>query len=113
VEFAERAARNEEIFREINEKIEAGAERHGVSSPLPFHCECAAASCTETIELDPASYERIAANPLHFVVKPDHRVEGVETVIAEHGDYVVVEKTGKARAEIEQEHPRPRHHRND
>jgi hypothetical protein len=109
VEFADRAAQNEEIFREINEKIDAGAERHNVSSALPFHCECAAASCTETIELDPATYERIADNPLHFVVKPDHRVEEVEVVIAEHGDYVVVEKTGRAREEIEREHPRPRH----
>jgi hypothetical protein len=109
VEFAEPAARNEEIFREINEKIDEGAEHHGVSSPLPFHCECAASSCTETIELDPGTYERIAANPLHFIVKPEHRVEEVETVIAEHGSYVVVEKTGKAREEIEEEHPRPRH----
>jgi hypothetical protein len=109
VEFADRAAHNEEIFREINEKIDAGAERHGVSSRLPFHCECTAVSCTETIELDPATYERIAANPLHFVVKPDHRVEEVEVVIAEHGDYIVVEKTGEAREEIEREHPRPRH----
>ena len=27
--FADRAARNEEVFRDINERIEQGAEQHG------------------------------------------------------------------------------------
>ena len=31
MDFAERAARNEEVFRNVNEGIEAGAEQHNVS----------------------------------------------------------------------------------
>src|SRR5438874_2043125 len=37
VDFAERAGRNEEIFREVNEKIDEGVERHGVASAVPYH----------------------------------------------------------------------------
>lgn len=109
MDFAERAARNEEIFRQINEQIEEGAERHGVRSSLPFHCECGHSACTETLELEPAVYERIAANPLHFVVKPLHQIPEVELVIDTGRGYVVVEKVGEAREEVEREHPRPRH----
>ena len=57
--FADRAARNEEIFRGVNEKIEQGAEQHGVTSRLPFHCECGSSSCLATIEMLPPEYERI------------------------------------------------------
>jgi len=32
MEFAERAARNKEVFRSVNEQIEAGAQQHGVTS---------------------------------------------------------------------------------
>src|ERR1041385_6426098 len=40
VDFAERAARNEEVFREVNARIEAGTELHGVETPAGFHCGC-------------------------------------------------------------------------
>jgi hypothetical protein len=98
------------VFRQINEKIDEGAEQHHVSSRLPFHCECGQLTCTETIELDPATYDRIASDPLRFIVKPEHRIDQIERVIADHETYCVVEKIGEARAEIEHEHPRERHH---
>lgn len=44
MDFAERAARNEEVFRRANEGIEAGAQQHHVSGSLSYHCECGAAS---------------------------------------------------------------------
>jgi hypothetical protein len=109
MDFAERAARNEEVFRSINEKIDEGAELHQVASMLPFHCECGRLSCTDTIELEPRTYDEIASNLLHFILKPSHRIAEIERVVAEHERYLVVEKIGDARAEIEREHPRPRH----
>jgi hypothetical protein len=112
MDFAERAARNEEVFREINERIEEGAEQHQVASTLPFHCECGQLTCTETIELDPSIYDKIAEHPFQFIVRPEHRIDEIERVIADHGSYCVVEKIGEARAEIEQEHPRERHRGN-
>jgi hypothetical protein len=109
MDFATAAARNEEVFRSINERIEEGAKQHGVEQILPFHCECATEACIETIELPPAEYDRIAAHVARFVVVPGHEVPSIETVVESHSSYVVVEKVGEARAEIEREHPRPRH----
>jgi hypothetical protein len=109
MDFAKRAAHNEEVFRQINEKIDEGAEQHHVASPLPFHCECGRLTCTDTIELEPSRYDQIASNPLHFIIKPEHRVNAIERVISQHELYLVVEKVGEARREVEREHPRPRH----
>jgi hypothetical protein len=109
VDFADAAANNEEVFRSINERIEEGAKRHGVEQLLPFHCECATEACIETIELPPAEYDRIASHLALFVVVPGHEQPSVETVVESHSAYVVVEKTGEARAEIERNHPRSRH----
>lgn len=40
MDFAERAARNEEISRAVNARIEEGVERHHVPGQVPYHCEC-------------------------------------------------------------------------
>jgi hypothetical protein len=109
VDFQQRAAQNEEVFRTINERIEEGAAQHGVEQPLPFHCECAAASCVETIELAPAQYDRVASHVARFVLIPGHEQSEFESVVERYPSYLVVEKVGEARAEIEREHPRPRH----
>jgi hypothetical protein len=42
-------------------------------------------------------------------VIPGHERADVESVVERHSSYLVVEKTGEARAEIEREHPRARH----
>jgi hypothetical protein len=107
--FADRAAHNEELFRTINERIEAGAKQHGVDQSLPFHCECCDESCLEKIELPPAEYDRIASHIERFVLVPGHEQADIESVVEQHSSYLVVAKTGEARAEIEREHPRPRH----
>jgi hypothetical protein len=106
MDFAERAARNEEIFRGVNERIEAGAERHDVDSPLPFHCECTDRACVETIELTPGAYDRIASDMLRFVVVSGHERPGIERVVERTEAYLVVEKIGEAREQIEEDHPR-------
>jgi hypothetical protein len=109
MDFADSAARNEEVFRIINERIDEGAKHHGVEQPLPFHCECADNACVEKIDLAPTEYDRVASHFARFVVIPGHEEPTVELVVEQHASYLVVEKTGEARAEIEREHPRPRH----
>jgi hypothetical protein len=49
MDFAQRVAHNEEVFRTVNERIAEGAKQHGVEQVLPFHCECAGESCLERI----------------------------------------------------------------
>jgi hypothetical protein len=110
MDFAERAARNEEVFRGVNERIEEGAEQHNVSGSLPFHCECGANACFETIEIPPARYAAIVQERYHFVVVPGHEEPRIERVVATEGDFLVVEKIGEARDQIDRDHPQ-QHHR--
>jgi hypothetical protein len=105
VEFADRAARNEEIFRSVNEGIVAGAKQHNVSWPFPFHCECSSASCVETLSIAPHDYERITSKRFRFVVMPGHENAGVERIAETHEAFLVVEKTGEARDQIARDHP--------
>ena len=109
MDFAERAARNEEVFRDVNEQIEKGAAQHAVSGSQPFHCECSRASCVETIELTPARYEAIVRERYHFVVIPGHEEPEIERVVESDPGFLVVEKTGQAREQIERDHPQRRH----
>jgi hypothetical protein len=108
LEFADRAARNEEIFRGVNERIEDGAEQHGVVTPLPFHCECGRASCVGTIDIPPGEYERVARERYQFMLIPGHKDAAVERV-ERHDDFVVAEKVGEARERIDRDHPQQRH----
>ncbi len=111
MDFAQRAARNEEAFRDINARIGDGAQQHGVDTPLPFHCECDNAGCVEKIDIRPSEYERIAAHRYRFILLPGHEDVLVERVIEQGDTYVVAEKIGEARAQIERDHPRERHRR--
>jgi hypothetical protein len=110
MDFAERAARNEEVFRGVNERIEDGAEQHEVSGPLPFHCECGSASCLDTIEIPPIRYAAIVRERYHFVVIPGHEEPQIERIVETEPEFLVVEKIGEAREQIDQDHPQPHHH---
>jgi hypothetical protein len=109
VNFADRAARNEEVFRGVNRRIEEGAERHGVEAPLRFHCECGRASCVETMDVPPGEYERIAGERYRFVLIPGHEQPQIERVVERHSVFIVAEKIGEAREQIDRDHPQQRH----
>ena len=109
MEFAEAAARNEEVFRGVNERIDEGAEKHHVEGPLPFHCECCDASCVEKVQISAGEYERVVEQRFQFVVIPGHEMTAVERVVERHPEYFVVEKVGEAREELERDHPQQRH----
>src|SRR5690242_19171165 len=109
MDFASRAARNEEVFRGINERIEQGAEQYGVEAPLPFHCECARASCIETIDIPPPDYERVVRERYRFVVIPGHEDAAVEQIVERGASYLVVVKVGGAREQLDRDHPQQQH----
>jgi hypothetical protein len=92
-----RLAKNEDFFRQVNERINAKAESHGVDShEYGFFCECADATCTERVLLTLTEYEHIRAEPTRFVVKNDHVVKEIEHVVEAVVDHVVIEKHGEA-----------------
>ena len=110
MDFAERAARNEEVFRGVNARIEEGAEKHAVSAPLPFHCECGRSFCLETIEIPPARYAAAVRERYHFVVIPGHEEPQIERIVEREQAFLVVEKIGEAREQIDRDHPQKHHH---
>jgi hypothetical protein len=90
----ERAIRNESLFREVNSHIaemEAQARRADWG-PLPLVCECARTGCTAPIEVDPATFERVRAEPLWFLIAPGHEQPEIETVLERREGYFIVEK---------------------
>ena len=110
MDFAERAARNKEIFRSVNERIEAGAELHRINSPEQYHCECDRTGCFEFVELRPAEYRQAVEHRYHFVTSPGHLDPRVEQLVESHESYWVVEKIGEAREAIDRRHPQQGHH---
>jgi hypothetical protein len=95
---AGKAARNQALFRDINERIaEITAKDHIPKDELwDFLCECWNQDCMATISLSYDEYEAIRRIPTHFPVTPGHSDPDVERVVAETKRYAVVEKFGEA-----------------
>jgi hypothetical protein len=94
-EIQERIARNEAIFRDVNEAIQGG-RWPGENEVAAFRCECGLLGCARLIEMTVGDYERVRANPRRFVVAVDHDLPEAEAVVERHPDYVVIEKNGRA-----------------
>lgn len=89
-------ARNEELFQEVNRQIEKLEETLGQRDTLAILCECSKKHCLETLEAEPAVYQRVRANPLLFFVVPGHEDLEVERVVEQTRTFLVVEKIGRA-----------------
>jgi hypothetical protein len=87
----ERLARNEALFREVNERVEEISGQAGLDT-IDFICECGDADCTMPISLTTAEYERIRADPVLFAVVPGHVIPEVEDVVTEGHRFQVVRK---------------------
>ena len=92
---ATRVRRNEDLFRQVNVHI-ASLEQGSVSLAqdglLPLVCECAHTGCLTPIEVDPATFEQVLANPARFLVAPGHEDLEAEQVIEQRPGYLIVEK---------------------
>ena len=98
--WEERAARNEALFREVNERVE---ELHADGRAAEFICECADDTCTVFITVPLETYERVRSNPRHFLVRQGHEMPQLEEVVEECGDFLIVSKTAPAAARIAEE----------
>jgi hypothetical protein len=94
-----RAAHNEDLFRQINERLHTLADIHGSTEPRQqFICECEQTGCSLLVELTPAEYRSVRADTRHFLVFPEpaHTSPELEAVVERHDGYWVVEKRGEA-----------------
>lgn len=90
-----RLAKNEALFRGVNERVKevkGELQEGGVEGKIDFICECGRGDCVAQVQLSLAEYERVRANPTQFIVRPGHEMLNVERVVHEGEGYVVVEK---------------------
>jgi hypothetical protein len=87
----QRLARNQVIFREVNERLRDLAD--GVpDGTAEYICECSDTGCTAKIELKLFQYEAVRARPKCFFIVTGHERLEVERVVDQVDGYVVVEK---------------------
>jgi hypothetical protein len=86
-----RAAKNQSLFREVNERIE---ELRPSELRIEFACECSDTACTASLILSDAEYEHVRRFPTHFIVVQGHELDEVERVVEQNERYAVVEKFG-------------------
>jgi hypothetical protein len=95
----ERAARNQSLFREVNERLQELASNYqGTTGTAVFSCECADLSCIEQIDMTLDEYEAVRSDPNQFLVLAGHVVTNVENIVGEHDGFVVVAKIGEGAA---------------
>ena len=90
----QRAAKNQSLFREVNERIEDLA---GSASVSTFICECMNESCDENVPLTIEEYEHIRSDGNCFLVLPRHEVPEVEETVEATERYLIVSKIGAGR----------------
>lgn len=102
---AERAARNENVFRQVNERLHVLANIEESSETLQqFVCECFETTCAAVVELYADEYRAVRSNGARFLTVPDalHTSPEIENVVERHDRYWIVEKRGEAGREAEE-----------
>lgn len=86
----DRIAKNEVLFREVNERID---EVHNPpDAPFEIVCECGNADCLQMLEVRPREYRAVRSEATHFFVLPGHEAPDVETVLDSTSRFNIVEK---------------------
>ena len=86
----ERLARNEILFREINERLDEMSVPWAKTTD--YLCECSDLFCAKTFELTNDEYERVRAQATVFMVVPGHERPEIEKVIEENDRFLLVRK---------------------
>jgi hypothetical protein len=97
---AARVAKNESLFREVNERIreleETFVEREPGNTLASFVCECATTGCTTRVEATLDEYELARRRPTRFLVAPGHARPEFERIVLKTDRFELVEKFGEA-----------------
>lgn len=95
---AERSAKNEARFREMNELLEQtriDLLGDADDSATPFICECERTTCTSVVLLTLEQYEAARDSRRRFLIFPDHVADNAK-VVARNDTHWLVEKQGEA-----------------
>jgi hypothetical protein len=103
----ESLAKNEELFRKVNERIELVS--HAVAQDdalMEYLCECDRPDCYNRVHATRSEYEAVRAESTHFIVLPGHEDPRVERVALSNERFLIVEKQGAAARDAEESDPR-------
>jgi hypothetical protein len=94
LDYREQEARNETIFREMNEWTEeANDARSGARDPMDVYlCECSDRRCTDPISLTRPEYEAIRAVAVRFAIALNHENPEIDKLLFENERFATVEK---------------------
>ena len=95
----ERAAKNEALLREVNDRIEAVGRNLQVlpdGERLEFRCECGQSDCEALISMPVSAYEHVRDDNDRFAVLPGHEDAGIERVVERTETYLIVDKLPQA-----------------
>jgi hypothetical protein len=84
-----RLAKNEAVFREVNERIR---DLTTFGEQVEFLCECGDPGCLEPIPMSVPEYERVRGEPMWFLIVPGHVIPTAEAVVEEHERFHIVQK---------------------
>ena len=100
-----RQARNEALFREMNERIAQLGENAEAWSPdgtMEFLCECGEeGGCGRRVRVPVVVYERVRSQDDRFLVRPGHETLEIERAVEWTEEYVVVDKIPAAEPYVE------------
>ena len=98
-----RAARNQLLFRSVNEQILSVTERFQSNlSDLDLVCECTDSSCTGTVRLAVEEFSQIDRAENAFIVLRGHEDDQVEDVVDSRDGYLIVRKSDVAARIVEE-----------
>jgi hypothetical protein len=94
----ERAARNQSLYRSINEKVKELNQTFSEAgiADSEWICECASTDCTLRIPASLHEYEAVRSNPRAFIISPGHLYPQVERVLNQNNRFMTVEKLDNA-----------------
>jgi hypothetical protein len=104
-----RLAKNEAIFREVNERISEISQELAPGADNPelidgLICECSDTLCLERVgPLTIREYEGIRQDPRRFIIAAGHQAADVERVVDRQPTYWTVEKHEGAPSDVARE----------
>ena len=101
-DWREDEARNETIFREMNEWTEEWNDSNvHIDHPMDAYlCECSDRRCTDAISLTRPEYESVRAESIRFAIALDHENPEIDRVVSENERFAIVETFFGAGARI-------------
>ena len=93
----QRAAKNEALLRELNDRIEEVGKglRTEDDQTLDFRCECGSSDCDTFVSMTVREYEHVRLDNDRFAVAPGHEDQQIERVVERAERYVIVDKLPK------------------